>query len=133
MTERGNAALELVLGVCLLLLPVTMLVVTLPEWLERQAAVRLAAAEAARALALSSAWAEGTADAEAAVARIGRGHGLQPGDLQVTLAGDLRRGAYVQAEVRTVVPLTRIPGFGALGGFTVVARHAERVDPYRSW
>ena len=45
--DRGFAALELVLGVGLLLFPVTILVVSLPKWSERQTMARTAAMELA--------------------------------------------------------------------------------------
>ncbi|MEI8001360.1 MAG: hypothetical protein WCI50_08415, partial [Actinomycetes bacterium] len=48
----GFAAIELAAGVALLLLPVTLLVVALPTWADRQTVARLAARDATRVLTL---------------------------------------------------------------------------------
>jgi hypothetical protein len=106
---------------------------TLPSWLEREAAARLAATEAARLLALADDWDDGAREAAVALARVAENHGLEPSALQLTLRGELRRGGVVEATVRTSVPLTWVPALGPVGRFTIVERHSERVDPYRSW
>src|SRR6266542_2451137 len=53
--DEGFVAVELSLGVAMLLLPVTLVVLTLPTWSERQAAARAIAREVARAAAIAGA------------------------------------------------------------------------------
>jgi hypothetical protein len=63
-----------------------------------------------------------------------RGAGRNPGRLQLTpVDADFSRCAEVRFEARYPVPALTIPLIGGFGrGFTVVASHAEVVDPYRS-
>src|SRR5216683_43493 len=49
----GYVSLELILGLALLVLPITLIVLTVPTWLARQNAARLAAQQAARVAVVS--------------------------------------------------------------------------------
>ncbi|MGH9164280.1 MAG: pilus assembly protein [Acidimicrobiales bacterium] len=109
-TQRGSAAIELALAIGLLLLPVALLVITLPTWPERQTVARAAAAEASRAVVLAASWTEGADDAEAAVAQAAANHGLDPADVTLELAGGLERGASVTARVTVEMPALVLPG-----------------------
>ena len=63
-TEAGFVATELILGIGLLILPVALLVLTLPGWSERQTTARVIARETARTLAR-----DGRCDRDAARSR----------------------------------------------------------------
>jgi hypothetical protein len=126
--ERGSTPVELALGVALLLLPTMLLVLVLPTWAERQAMVRVAAQEAARAAVLAGDWGA----ARLAAAEVAANHGLAPDAVGVTFDGRLHRGGTVAATASARLPVVVLPGLGAVGGFTVRATHREPVDPYRS-
>jgi hypothetical protein len=113
-------------------LPTLLLVLTLPTWVERQSLARLVAQEASRTLAASRSWSDGVADATALARTIAANHGLGPGDLRLSLAGRLERGATVSATVTVRVPASQVPGWGGIGGFALTEAHSEVVDPYRS-
>jgi hypothetical protein len=129
---RGGVPIELCLGVGLLLLPTVLLVLTLPTWVERQSLARLVAQEASRALAASASWSEGVTDATALARTVAANHSLGLGELRLSLAGRLERGATVSATVTVRVPASPVPGWGDVGGFDVTEAHSEVVDPYRS-
>ena len=130
--QRGGVAIELALGVGLLLLPTALLVLTLPQWSERQLVARVAAQEAARAAVTAADAAEAEAAAARTVARTAANHGLDPGDLTLTLSGDLQRGATVTATLTVVVPAAALPVVGTTPAFSWSTSATEQVDRYRS-
>ncbi|HUH06478.1 MAG TPA: hypothetical protein VML96_01605 [Egibacteraceae bacterium] len=127
--------MEFALGAGVLVLPVAMLVLVFPTWIERQSAARLAAQEAARAVVLADDCADGRRSAALLVEEIAANHELADG-LTLTqpagCAGELARGAIVTATVTVQMPLTAIPLIGRAGGFSWTVSHSERVDQYRS-
>lgn len=138
--DRGHAAVELALGVGLLLLPVAIVVLGFGPWSERRVVAEAAAAEAARAAVLTLDLAAG----EAVVAEVAANHGLtaeevelgwcgaEPGPVAVAPGGcPLSRGTTVEATVEVWVPLVATP-WGPIGGIWVTARHGEPIDLYRS-
>lgn len=131
--ERGSAPVELPLAIGLLLLPVALLVITLPAWPERQTVAQSAAAQASRTMALAGSWDEGAAEARAVVARAATNSGLDPADMSVELVGSVERGASVTARVRVAMPGLAVPGLGPVAGWTWTASHTDRVDDYRSF
>lgn len=131
--EAGGIPIEFALGIGVLVLPVALLVVLLPTWVERQSAARLAAREAARAVVLADAMDAGVAAGEDAVARIAANHGIDPDDFAVTFAGSLARGDTVTATLAARFPATVFPGVGEAAGFTWTVTHTEHVDRYRSF
>lgn len=130
--EAGGVPVEFALGVGVLVLPVALLVLTLPTWVERQSAARLAAREAARTVVVADSLAAGIAAGHDAAARVATNHGIDPADLPVTFAGSLARGGTVTATVDARFPATAFPGLGAAGAFSVTITHTEHVDAYRS-
>lgn len=147
--EEGYAATELVLGVGLLLLPVAILVLMFPVWIERQNTAAVAAQEAAREAVLADDPGSATQRASAAAAEVASNRGLgdavasvchvvhavgdPPPDGCVGL-GDLPRGAAVTTRVTVRLPLLSFPGIGAtLEAIPYTATHTERVDQYRSF
>lgn len=136
--EGAYATVELVAGIALLLLPVTLLVVTLPTWAERQSLAASAAHDAALALARSSSWPAGKARAEQIVEEMARNYGLRGNEpVQLTWDPDrggapVERGEMVTAVVRVPAPAVLIPGLGYIGRWDLTVRHSEIVDRYRS-
>ncbi|MDQ3974201.1 MAG: hypothetical protein M3276_07685 [Actinomycetota bacterium] len=130
---RGQIPIEFALGVGLLVLPIAVLVLSLPTWAERQNMARLAAQEAARTLALASDWESGTAAAAAVVGEFAANHGLEPAAVVVSFDGYLTRGGAVTAHVTAAFPTTVFPGIGTVGSFSWTTSHTEHVDNYRSF
>lgn len=131
---HGFVALELVAGVAVLVLPVVMLVASLPGWFDRQSTARQAAREAARAITLAG-WCDETR-AERVATRVVTGANLAPRDVAVVLdcpaGGPLPRGGSVTARVRVTMPAVAVPLIGSVTGWTWTAAHVEPVDPYGS-
>ena len=130
--ERGFAAMELVLGIGVLLLPVALIVLTIPTWSERQTTARVMAREIARAAA-----ARGMCDRAAArglAVTMAENLGLPAGDAQVDLdcvqGAALSGGSDVQAIVPVRMPAVHIAAVGDVGEWEWTARHRQPVDPY---
>lgn len=132
--ERGFAAIELSAGIAVLVLPVVLLVATLPRWSERQGVARAAARDAARVVGLQG-WCDRNAAVEA-VDAAAAGAGLPPSALELSLdcapAAPLPRGGTVTARVRIVMPTLAVPMLGTVGGWSWTAQHREPVDPFGS-
>jgi hypothetical protein len=121
--ERGMAALELPLVIGLVLIPLGLLVLTIPTWIEHQHAATAAAGEAARAAVTAAGDPE--AAARAVVEQVAAGHGLAPGALRLQLEHGARGGP-VTARVTVRIPATRLPGLGDVGAVDWRATHTER-------
>lgn len=130
--QVGAVPIEFALGVGVLVLPVALLVLSLPPWVERQSAARLAAREAARAVVLADTFAEGVAAGETAAARVAVNHDIDPGDFNVAVTGNLVRGGAVTATVSARFPATAVPGLTEVASFIWTTAHTEQVDAYRS-
>lgn len=144
--ERGTAAIELVVGVALIMVPMAMVVLSFAPLLEARTFIRLASAEMARSIATSD------GDELAAVARIETmaiNNGFDPSritfalcegnEAALTTGGDstctnaegvLVRGTYVEVFMQMSVDVTPI----FTDGMTVQTAHihSELVDLYRS-
>lgn len=138
MKERGSAALELALGIAVLVLPALLATVSFGPWLEARSFVRAASAEAARAAVLAEGD-PGTAGVGAALA-MAEGRGID--GMRIGMCGaspteggggecELARGGVVTATVSVDVALVSTP-WGDIGGVAVTATHVEPVDVYRS-
>ncbi len=132
--EGGFVAAELALGVGLLLVPVTLLVLTLPSWSERKTVARSIAREVARIVAR-----EGACDRVAATGLgeiMARNLGLDVGDVRVepicNPAAPLVPGGDLEVDVIVRMPAVRIPAIGSVGTWSWTARHREPVDQYGS-
>jgi hypothetical protein len=130
--DRGASPLELALGLMLLVVPVTIIVLSVAPVFEHRNFVRRAAAEAARTLVLADDQPE--AAAVSVVKTLAIGMGIDPADVTVILcagaACSLERGAQVSVEVIAAVP--ELSSFLPIGELTVNATHVEQVDLYRS-
>lgn len=133
-SERGFAAIELSAGVALLVLPIVLLVVSLPRWSDRQDLARVAAREAARTVGLSG-WCD-AAGAEQAVRRVATDAGLDPAALRLGLdcapSAPLPRAGTVTAAVTVAMPALVVPVLGSVPAWSWTVRHREPVDPYGS-
>ena len=130
--EAGFVATKLVLGIGLLVVPVALLVLTLPGWSERQVTARVISREVARRLAR-----EGVCDlagSRALGATMARNLGV-PGeqvsvDVSCAAGAALAPGGDVEARVTVSMPAVNLPGIGAVGAWSWTARHREPIDRY---
>jgi hypothetical protein len=129
--ERGFVAIEWVAAVALLLLPVVVLVATLPEWAERRHAATVAAREAARELVRE--WPNADPEQAAVVARdVAVDHGVGAGDVVVeVLSTGVARGDEARVAVRVMMPAISVAGMSA-GAWQYTAVEVRRIDDYRS-
>lgn len=144
--DGGYVAVELTLGLGLLVLPMALLALSLPVWVQRHAVATAAAQESARAVVVAGDARTGTRNALGIVTETAANNGLDPADLQVCFVTHpedlpapgncgpvtLRRGSAVTAHVRVRLPALALPGLDvALGSMTRSVSHTERVDRYR--
>jgi hypothetical protein len=130
--ERGSAIpLTLLLGVALIVMPVMLLVLTLPTWEQRAVDAQDAARNAARALVTADNWGDGVSAANQTVSDLVVGDGLPPEDLTVAYSGTLDPGGTVTAAVTVVIPAGNLPGLGFVGELHYTASSTEHVDSYR--
>ena len=130
--ERGIAAIDVIAVVIIGMLPVFVIVMSAPSWVERLSFARVAAQEAARAAVLADSWEEGQAQASALVAEVAGNYDVPAGAASVTLSGELERGATVSATVSVQTPALTIPLVTTVGSTTLSSTHTEIVDHYRS-
>lgn len=130
--DSGSVAVELPLAVGLLLLPISIIVMVVPQWPERQTIASAAAKEAATIFANASDETTGTMEAQASVAQAASNHGLPPGALAVSLGGEWCRACTVTASVTVEIPAVEVPFAGTIGSFTWTATSAARIDDYAS-
>lgn len=138
MRERGTAAIELALGILVLLVPMALTVLSFGPMLERRNLVRALAPEAARTVILANGSVEPAvrlilADAAAL--------GIGPDGVRVGVCGTtgrllevegrcaVERGGHVEVTVEVPVPV--LPWWPA-GPSRVAYTHREPVEPYRS-
>jgi len=130
--DRGATAVELPLAVGLLLLPVSVVVMMVPQWPERQTVARSVAKEVATLYANAPDRSSGAELAQAAVAQAATNHGLPDGSMTVTLSGEWCRACTVTADVTIDIPAVVVPLVGSSGSFTYTATSAARIDDYRN-
>ena len=133
--QRGSAGIELPLLLGLVILPFALLVLTIPQWVERQTAARDAAAEIGRWSVVQHGGDDGgRAEAEVLLRRIEEAHGLRPGSLSLVggPTGSLSPGGTVTVQVSVDLPGPTVPGLGSLGLGRWTAEHTERVPDYVS-
>jgi type II secretory pathway pseudopilin PulG len=130
--QRGFVVVELVAGIACLVLPVALLVLSLPGWTDRQSAARVAAREAGRTIARDGRCAPDTARRIATT--VGTNLGVPRRDLSVSVGcapgSVLPAGGAVTVAVTVRQPGVRVPGLGRMGEWSFTARHAEPVDRY---
>ncbi|MCP3911205.1 MAG: hypothetical protein GY713_09650 [Actinomycetia bacterium] len=127
--DAGHAALELVLVVAVLLVPVTMLLATVPVWIERQAGARDAATAAARSAIIQA----DPAAVAGAVTAAEQAWGLPPGSLSWAAEGQPagRTGVFT-VMVTVELPAIDLPMLGPIGAVGWTTSHSESVPAYPS-
>lgn len=144
--QAGTAAIELVVGVALIMVPMAMIVLSFAPLLEARTFVRLATAEMARTIAITDG---DELLAYQAIRDMAANNNIDPDRIEIALCGGaesslssapvssctdadglLERGTYVTVFMRATVDV--VPLF--TGGFTTSTghEHAELVDQYRS-
>jgi hypothetical protein len=131
-SEKGSSPVELALGVMLLVVPVTIIVLSIAPVFEHRNFVRRAASEAARVMVLTSG--DPMSEAREVVDAQARSMGIDPSKVTVVFCGGSKcsvgRGDVVTVEV--AVDVGELSSFLPIGSITVDAVHSEQVDTYRS-
>ena len=135
MRRRGSGgfvAIEWVAAMAVLLLPVVVLVGSLPVWAERRHTATIAAREATRVLVRE--WPAGDPAHAVLVARVvAIDHGLDPADVDVNVVSTGNaRGDAIEVRVSVRMPSLPLPAANRVGAWTYTARDIRRVDDYRS-
>ena len=129
--ECGFVAIEWVAAIAMLLLPIAVLVATMPGWAERRHAATVAAREAARDLVDN--WPNATPESAVLVAiDVAADHGVDATDVAVRVpsVGEVR-GDDVVVEVEVTMPAIGVSGM-SVGSWHYTARATRRVDDFRS-
>ena len=129
--DRGSAAIELPLAVGFLLLPISVVVMLVPQWPERQTIARAAAKDAATLYANATGPDSGADKARASVGQAAANHGLPLEAVSLDLAGEWCRACTVTATVTVDIPAIDVPLAGTVGSFTWSASSSARIDDYR--
>lgn len=128
----GFAALEFALGLAVLLLPVALVVVSLPVWAETQSMGRVAAQQAARAAALAPDAATATGAATAAAATVVANHGRSlRGPVQVVVESGAPQ-PQVRATVTVDLPALNLPLLRRVTSVDWRVSATQPLDLYRS-
>ena len=135
MRESGFGAVEWIIGLALMVVPVAAVVLSIAPWFQRATALDAGAAEAARAVVLA---ADANSADRAVAAIVAEIEGRYCDGPCVTIAldpekpEDLVRGGWVDARAQMRMPGLVVPLIGRVGSFMYVVSHREAVDPYRS-
>jgi hypothetical protein len=130
-SESGFVAIEWVAAIATLLVPIVVLVASMPGWAERRHAATVAAREAARDLV--DKWPNGDPAAAVIIARdVAADHGVDSRDLDVRVpsVGEAR-GDEVEVDVEVTMPAIGVAGM-SVGSWHYTARATRRVDDFRS-
>lgn len=122
--DVGAAVIELVVGLCLFVVPVAAVVSLLPRWFEAQQDVSDAARQGIRLAVLTSSSPD---EVEQAVLTQLAHERVDVESVAVALEPD---AAVIDVTYRA--PLLVIPLLGEVGGIARTVRHVEILDPYRS-
>ena len=129
--DRGAAAVELPLAVGLLLLPISMIVMLVPQWPERQTVATAAAKDAATIYANAADPETGVLLARESVAQAATNYGLPADALTLALDGEWCRACTVTASVTVNIPAIDLPFAGTVGALAWTATSSARIDDYR--
>jgi hypothetical protein len=129
--EHGLVAVEWVAAIGLVLLPIVLLVATLPAWAERRHAATVAAREATRVLARD--WPNASTARAVTVAReVAIDHGIEARDVDVVVVSvGVARGDLARVVVSVTMPALSIGAISA-GTWHYTASEVRRIDDYRS-
>ena len=131
---QGVGAIDLVLAAAFVLIPVALLMLSLPILVEYRSMGDAAAREAVRACATAVDPSSGQDRAENIAYLILGERGLSPEETTVEV--DCRvawaPGGVVTATVSFDVPAINIVGIGSIGSVTIERTYREQIEPYRS-
>ncbi len=134
--DRGFVVAEWMAALAALLVPFLILLGSLASWLEAKTTAEIAAQEAARAVVLGAVLPDGVAAGQRAAALVLHDRGCHDCRLSIDHPGsesEFVRGETLVATVTARAPLLSIPVLGIeVGAIDFSARHAFRVDDYRS-
>ncbi len=130
-SQHGFVAIEFSAAIALLLLPVTMLVASLPSWSTREHSATVIAREAARLAAQQ--WPnQSDAAIDTLVVDTATNLGADPRQVTIEVTSDQFRGGQVRATVTIVMPAISVPGIGTAGAWHWSTTATVRIDDYRS-
>ena len=135
LLERGSSAVELVLATAFILIPVALLLLSLPLMVAYRSMGDAAAREAVRACANAFDPSSGQRSAETIAYRILDERGLSPEMAEVVVDCETawEPGGVVSATVSFRAPMISVVGIGSLGTVNIHRSFRERMEPYRSW
>jgi Flp pilus assembly protein TadG len=128
---RGFVAIEFLLAIALLFLPMVLLVASLPQWSERQHAATVAADEAAR-VAIAAWPADGGERATEAADTVALTYGVPASDLDIAVSPPPLRGGLLTVTVTIRMPAVAVPLLAHAASWSWTARESRRIDDYRS-
>jgi Flp pilus assembly protein TadG len=128
---RGFVAIEFLLAIALLFLPMVLLVASLPQWSERQHAATVAADEAAR-VAIAAWPADGGERATEAADTVALTSGVPASDLDIAVSPPPPRGGLLTVTVTIRMPAVAVPLLAHAASWSWTARESRRIDDYRS-
>ena len=131
----GFAAVEFVAGLALLVLPIAILVVSLPVWAETQSSARVVVREAARVLAVADDDADGRAAATTMAVEVADNLALElvgGPRFEGSVEGPPGVASEVRATITVRLPLLALPLLADLTAVDWTVEHREPVDAYRS-
>ncbi len=128
---RGQAAIELVASVGLLLLPVVLLVASIPTWSERRHTA-IAAAREASVVAANGFPGDVGDEAESAAKSVAAAHGVPAEDISVEVRTGEGGSGSVSATVTVRMPALVLPAIGSVGAWSWSTTHTRRTGDYRS-
>jgi Flp pilus assembly protein TadG len=130
--DAGFIAVEWLVAVVFLLLPVVLIGAGVSRWPERQQVARAAAAEAARAAVLSDTEAEALANAQVMAAEVATNYGVPEGAYTVAVNAPVwDRGQPVTVTVTMEMPAIDVPGVGSWSASDWSASSTQRIEDYR--
>lgn len=132
--QQGAGAVELVLATAFLIIPIVLLVMSLPILVEYRSMGDSAAREAARACAVADDPRRGQERSERIAHRVITERGFVPDEttIDVDCVSAWKPGGVVTASVSFRVPAVYIAGIGEVGTVTISRTYTERIEPHRS-
>ena len=133
-SQRGAAAVELVLVAAFILIPFAMLMLGLPILVEYRSMGDAAAREAVRACANAYNPSTGQQRAHDIAHQIldERGIAAEGASVSVDCLRAWEPGGVVTATVSFDVPVLEVVGIGDFGSVTIERTYREQIEPYRS-
>jgi Flp pilus assembly protein TadG len=128
---EGFVAIEFLLAIAFLFLPVVLLVASLPQWSERQHAATAAADDAARVAI--AAWPADSTQAATRAADDGlETYGVPPREVRVVVSPPPGRGGLLTVSVTIRMPALAVPLLTHAASWSWTATESRRIDDYRS-